>query len=64
MTALAPHIGYAASTTLARQALDTGRAIKDLAAEAGLLTAEELDTILRPESLTGQASLPDTLTMR
>ncbi|WP_037671066.1 aspartate ammonia-lyase [Streptomyces griseus] len=52
VTALAPHIGYAASTTLARQALATGRTIKDLAAEAGLLTTAQLDTLLRPESLT------------
>ncbi|WP_328416861.1 aspartate ammonia-lyase [Streptomyces violaceus] len=55
VTALAPHIGYAAATTLARQALVTGRGVKDLAAEAGLLTAEQLETILRPENLTGQA---------
>ncbi|MCL8010906.1 aspartate ammonia-lyase [Streptomyces sp. AS02] len=53
VTALAPHIGYAASTTLARQALATGRPVKDLAAEAGLLTTDQLDTILRPENLTG-----------
>ncbi|GAA2932880.1 aspartate ammonia-lyase [Streptomyces violaceus] len=58
VTALAPHIGYAAATTLARQALVTGRGIKDLAAEAGLLTAEQLETILRPENLTGQAPVP------
>ncbi|WP_107091575.1 aspartate ammonia-lyase [Streptomyces sp. MMG1533] len=52
VTALAPHIGYAASTALARQALSTGRPVKDLAAEAGLLTTDQLDTILRPENLT------------
>jgi len=32
--------------------------VKDLAAEAGLLAAEELDAILRPENLTGRAPLP------
>ncbi|MFD6171647.1 aspartate ammonia-lyase [Streptomyces coeruleorubidus] len=63
VTALAPHIGYAASTALARRALATGRGIKDLATEAGLLTAEQLETILRPENLTGQAPLPEALTM-
>ncbi|MFE3032973.1 aspartate ammonia-lyase [Streptomyces canus] len=52
VTALAPHIGYAASTTLARQALATGRTIKDLATEAGLLTTDQLDTILQPANLT------------
>ncbi|WP_086562647.1 aspartate ammonia-lyase [Streptomyces africanus] len=63
VTALAPHIGYAASTTLARQALATGRGIKELATEAGLLTTEQLDTILRPENLTGRTPLPEVLTM-
>ncbi|MDQ1014101.1 aspartate ammonia-lyase [Streptomyces afghaniensis] len=63
VTALAPHIGYTASTTLARQALATGRGIKELATEAGLLTTEQLDTILRPENLTGRAPLPEVLTM-
>lgn len=52
VTALTPHIGYAAGTALARQALATGRTIKDLATEAGLLTTDQLDTILRPENLT------------
>ncbi|NUP42292.1 MAG: aspartate ammonia-lyase [Streptomyces sp.] len=55
VTALAPHIGYAAGTVLARQALATGRTVRDLAAEAGLLTAEQLDVILRPENLTGHS---------
>ncbi|GGW79529.1 aspartate ammonia-lyase [Streptomyces caelestis] len=63
VTALAPHIGYAASTTLARRALATGRGIKELATETGLLTTEQLDTILRPENLTGRAPLPEVLTM-
>ena len=58
VTALTPHIGYAASTALARQALATGRPIKELAAEAGLLTDHQLDTILRPENLAGHASVP------
>ena len=64
VTALAPHIGYAAATTLARQALASGRGIKDLATETGLLTAEALDTILCPENLTSQAALTDNLAMR
>jgi aspartate ammonia-lyase len=56
VTALTPHIGYAASTILARQALATGRPIKDLAAETGMLTIAQLDTILRPEHLTGHSA--------
>ncbi|MFH8658358.1 hypothetical protein [Streptomyces afghaniensis] len=41
----------------------TGRGIKELATEAGLLTTEQLDTILRPENLTGRTPLPEALTM-
>ena len=58
VTALAPYVGYAAGTPLARQALATGRAVRDLAAEAGLLTPEQLDVILRPENLTGHSVRP------
>ncbi|WP_329271867.1 aspartate ammonia-lyase [Streptomyces pseudovenezuelae] len=60
VTALAPHIGYAAGTTLARQALASGRTIKELAAEAGLLTAEQLDTILQPHHLTAPLVQPSS----
>ncbi|NGO07989.1 aspartate ammonia-lyase [Streptomyces sp. HC44] len=58
VTALAPHIGYTACTALARRVLATGRPIKDLAAEAGLLTADQLDTILRPANLIGHPAQP------
>ena len=54
VTALSPHIGYAASTDIARRALATGRDIRDLTAETGLLTPGQLAAILRPENLTGQ----------
>ena len=60
VTALAPHIGYAAGTALARRALATGRTVRDLATEAGLLSADRLDTLLRPENLTGRAARPST----
>ena len=58
VTALSPYIGYTASTDIARQALATGRNIRDLTAEAGLLTSDQLAAILRPENLTGQLAGP------
>ncbi|MFD5121222.1 hypothetical protein [Streptomyces sp. NPDC058385] len=58
VTALSPHIGYAASTDIASQALATGRGIRDLTAETGLLTREQLAVILCPENLTGQPAQP------
>ena len=51
VTILNPLIGYDAATSIARQALSTGRSITSLVLERGLLTADELEGILRPEHL-------------
>jgi aspartate ammonia-lyase len=51
VTALNPSIGYAAASAIAKQALDTGRGVAELALENGLLTADELLRLLRPERL-------------
>jgi aspartate ammonia-lyase len=51
-TALNPHIGYAAATEVAREALATGRTVYELVLERKLLPKERLDEILRPEALT------------
>jgi aspartate ammonia-lyase len=52
VTALTPYIGYAAATTIAQRAIDSGRGISDLVIEAGLLSTEQLETILQPQRLT------------
>lgn len=51
VTILNPLIGYDAATSIARQALTSGRSVKELVLERGLLNAEELNEILRPEHL-------------
>lgn len=51
VTALNPIIGYKNSTKIAKQALATGRGVYDLVIENGILTKEELDTILAPENM-------------
>ena len=51
VTVLNPLIGYDAATSIARQALAEGRSVTSLVLERGLLTAAELDEILRPERL-------------
>jgi fumarate hydratase, class II len=51
VTALAPRIGYDAAAKLAKEALRTGRTIRELAREKGL-SEEELETILDPAQLT------------
>jgi aspartate ammonia-lyase len=52
VTALTPFLGYAASTEIAREALETGKRVYDLVLSKSLMTREELDRILRPEALT------------
>ena len=67
VTALNPYIGYANATEIAREALASGRGVSELVLERGLLTAEKLAEILRPEVLTqptllqrGNANLPSS----
>ena len=52
VTALLPHIGYENSARLARKAYTTGRPIREIVMEEGLLTAERLQSILSPENMT------------
>ncbi|MBT1193078.1 aspartate ammonia-lyase [Rhodococcoides kroppenstedtii] len=51
VTALNPHIGYQAATEIAKEALDTDRGVAELVLERGLLTADRLELLLRPEHL-------------
>jgi aspartate ammonia-lyase len=51
VTILNPLIGYDAATSIAREALATGRSVTSLVLERGLLTDIELDKILQPEHL-------------
>ena len=56
VTALNPHIGYAAATAVATEALLSGRGVAELVLERGLLSPAELAELIRPERL---ANLPD-----
>ena len=51
VTALNPIIGYKNSTKIAKEALSTGKPVYDLVLKHGILTKEELDTILSPENM-------------
>ena len=51
VTALNPYIGYEHSTTFAKKALETGRSVYDLVLEEGVLTQQDLDTILDPKNM-------------
>lgn len=52
VTALNPHIGYDNGARIAKESLATGRSIRDLVLEAGLMTAEELDKALDLKKMT------------
>lgn len=66
-TALNPYIGYAATADIAKTSVQTGRTIRDLVLERGLLDAATLDRVLSVEAMTrggivgqaGQAGLTD-----
>jgi aspartate ammonia-lyase len=51
-TALSPYIGYAATAEIAERAVKSGRRIRDVVLERGLLDRETLDRILSAEAMT------------
>ncbi|MEC5129095.1 class II fumarate hydratase [Verrucomicrobiales bacterium BCK34] len=52
VTALAPIVGYDTASALAKQAYAEGRTIREVCSEKGVLSEEELDRVLNPESMT------------
>ncbi|WP_373497874.1 aspartate ammonia-lyase [Desulfococcus sp.] len=51
VTALNPIIGYEASAAIAKEALETGRSVHDLALEKGLIDKEKLEEIFSVKNL-------------
>jgi aspartate ammonia-lyase len=51
-TALSPYIGYAETARIAKASVETGRPIRDLVLESGLLDTRAIDRILSPEAMT------------
>ncbi len=58
VTALNPYLGYETSTSLAKEALESGKGIYDLVLERKLMSQEELDNILRPEYMVKPRKFP------
>ncbi|MBW8769535.1 MAG: aspartate ammonia-lyase [Gemmatimonadetes bacterium] len=52
ITALVPVLGYDTATEIAREALASGRGVYELVLSRGLMTREELDRALNPETMT------------
>ncbi|TBL80356.1 aspartate ammonia-lyase [Paenibacillus thalictri] len=52
ITALNPHLGYETAARIAREAITTGKSVRDLCLLHNVLTEEELDLILDPYEMT------------
>ena len=52
VTALLPHVGYENASALAKEAYSTGRSIREIILEKGMLTEEEINHILSPAEMT------------
>ncbi|MBO2518448.1 aspartate ammonia-lyase [Limnochorda sp.] len=51
-TALNPYIGYDQASQVAKESLATGKPVRQIVIERGLLPKEQVDEILRPERMT------------
>jgi len=52
ITAINPHVGYENASEVAKESLKTGRTVRELTVEKGLLTDKELDIILDVYNMT------------
>ncbi|MDL0104124.1 aspartate ammonia-lyase [Campylobacter felis] len=51
VTAFNPVLGYEKSASIAKEALQTGKAVGDICLERGYLSKEEIDKVLAPENM-------------
>jgi aspartate ammonia-lyase len=51
-TALSPYLGYAATAEIAKESVRTGKPIREIVLERGLLDAKKLDSILSVDAMT------------
>lgn len=51
VTALNPYIGYENSASIAKESLQTGKPVKEIALERKLLSKEQLDEIFQPQNM-------------
>jgi aspartate ammonia-lyase len=51
-TALSPYIGYAQTAAIAKEAVQTGRTVRELVREKGLMDDRQLDRVLSAEAMT------------
>jgi aspartate ammonia-lyase len=59
VTALNPRIGYARAAELAKQAIASGKTIREVIAETGMFTAKEIEQLMDPRSMTEHSDEPE-----
>ncbi|MCE7793501.1 aspartate ammonia-lyase [Salipaludibacillus sp. CUR1] len=52
ITAINPHVGYETAARIAKEAISSGRPVREICIERGILSEEELDRILDPLEMT------------
>lgn len=52
ITAINPHIGYEKASSIAQKSLDSGRSVREIALEEGILSEGQLDQLLDPFAMT------------
>lgn len=52
VTALTPHIGYDRAAEVAKESLRSGKTLREVCVEKGLLSAVEFDRLVKPEEMT------------
>lgn len=52
ITAINPHVGYETAASIAREAIESKRPVREIVLERGVLSVSELDTILHPFEMT------------
>lgn len=52
ITAINPHVGYETAASIAKEAIDSNRPVREIVLEREVLTASELDIILHPFEMT------------
>jgi aspartate ammonia-lyase len=52
ITAINPHVGYEIAASIAKEAIESNRPVREIVLERGVLTANELNRILHPFEMT------------
>lgn len=52
VTAINPHVGYEVASAIAKEAINSGRPVREIVLEKGVLSEVELDVILNPHEMT------------